>query len=151
MTSFSILMARQKGDLGHFVEGAAAIDRLRPGDRVLIAEACTHHAMSDDIGRVKIPRWMEKHTGKRLEFIVSSGPAFPEDIDEYSLILQCGGCTISRTAYMNRLEKAAEKGIPITNYGVAISYMQGVLPRIIRPFPEDLPMYLPEEDTNKDF
>ncbi|NLF44445.1 MAG: hypothetical protein GX581_00065, partial [Syntrophomonadaceae bacterium] len=149
--TFSTVFSRFKGDLTQLVTGVKTIDVLEEGDKVLIAEACTHHAMSDDIGRVKIPRWMEKHTGKRLEFIVSSGPAFPEDIDEYSLILQCGGCTISRTAYMNRLEKAAEKGIPITNYGVAISYMQGVLPRIIRPFPEDLPMYLPEEDTNKDF
>ena len=149
LTTFSTVFSRFKGDLTQLVTGVKTIDMLEEGDKVLIAEACTHHAMSDDIGRVKIPCWMEKYTGKRLEFVVSSGPAFPEDIDEYSLILQCGGCTISRTAYMNRLEKAAEKGIPITNYGVAISYMQGVLPRIIRPFPEGLLMYLPAEGTRE--
>ncbi len=131
LTTFSILFSRFKGDLAQLVKGVESIDKLKDGDKVLIAEACNHHAMDDDIGRVKIPRWMEKYTGKKLQFVVAAGPAFPADIAEYSLILQCGGCTISRTAYLNRLEKAAEEGIPMTNYGVAISYMQGVLPRII--------------------
>jgi len=136
LTTFSTIFSRFKGDLRQLVEGVKTIDKLQDGDLILIAEACTHHAMSDDIGRVKIPRWMENYTGKKLQFTVAAGPSFPDDIEKYSLILQCGGCTISRTAYLNRLETAADKGIPITNYGVAISYIQGVLPRIIRPFPE---------------
>ncbi|MGI5911612.1 MAG: [FeFe] hydrogenase H-cluster maturation GTPase HydF [Syntrophomonadaceae bacterium] len=136
LTTFSTIFSRFKGDLGQLTAGVKAIDKLEDGDKILIAEACTHHAMSDDIGRVKIPRWMENYTGKKLRFVVAAGPSFPDDIDQYRLVLQCGGCTISRNAYLNRLEKAAQKGVPITNYGVAISYMQGVLARIIRPFPE---------------
>ena len=118
------------------VNGVRTIDKLQNGDKILIAEACTHHAMADDIGRVKIPRWISQYTGKKLQFELVAGPAFPTDIEEYRLILQCGGCTISRTAYCNRLETASSLGIPITNYGIAISYVQGVLLRIIRPFPE---------------
>ncbi|NLB52773.1 MAG: [FeFe] hydrogenase H-cluster maturation GTPase HydF [Syntrophomonadaceae bacterium] len=136
LTTFSTIFSRFKGDLRQLVKGVNTIDKLQDGDKVLIAEACTHHVMSDDIGRVKIPRWMENYTGKKLQFVVAAGPSFPDDINRYSLILQCGGCTISRTAYLNRLERAAEKAIPITNYGIAISYMQGVLPRVISPFPE---------------
>lgn len=136
LTTFSTVFSRFKGDLRQLVKGVYAIDKLQNNDKVLIAEACTHHAMADDIGRVKIPRWISQYTGKKLQFDVAAGPAFPADINEYNLILQCGGCTISRTAYRNRLEAAASLGIPITNYGVAISYVQGVLPRVIRPFPE---------------
>ena len=136
LTTFSTVFSRFKGDLRQLVEGVYAIDKLQNGDKVLIAEACTHHAMADDIGRVKIPRWISQYTGKKLQFELTAGPAFPSDIDNYRLILQCGGCTISRTAYRNRQETAATLDIPMTNYGVAISYIQGVLPRVIRPFPE---------------
>lgn len=136
LTTFSTVFSRFKGDLRQMVNGVQTIDKLQNGDKILIAEACTHHAMADDIGRVKIPRWIVNYTGKKLQFELAAGPAFPADIKDYRLILQCGGCTISRTAYGNRLQTAAAMGIPITNYGVAISYVQGVLSRVIRPFPE---------------
>lgn len=136
LTTFSTVFSRFKGDLRQMVNGVQTIDKLRNGDKILIAEACTHHAMADDIGRVKIPRWIANYTGKKLQFDTAGGPSFPLDIKDYSLILQCGGCTISRTAYGNRLQTAADLGVPITNYGIAISYVQGVLPRVIRPFPE---------------
>lgn len=136
LTTFSTVFSRFKGNLRQLVEGVYDIDKLQNGDRVLIAEACTHHAMADDIGRVKIPRWISQYTGKKLQFDLAAGPNLPDNINEYHLIMQCGGCTISRTAYQNRQEAAATLGIPMTNYGIAISYVQGVLPRIIRPFPE---------------
>ncbi len=136
LTTFSTVFSRYKGNLRQMVSGVKTIDKLQNGDKVLIAEACTHHAMADDIGRVKIPRWISNYTGKKLQFDTAAGPLFPADIKDYSLILQCGGCTISRTAYGNRLLTAKDMGIPITNYGIAISYVQGVLPRVIRPFPE---------------
>lgn len=136
LTTFSTIFSRFKGDLRQLVKGVQAIDKLQNGDKILIAEACTHHAMADDIGRVKIPRWISHYTGKQLQFELAAGPAFPADMGQYRLILQCGGCTISRTAYRNRIEAAAALEIPITNFGVAISYVQGVLPRVIRPFPE---------------
>lgn len=136
LTTFSTVFSRYKGDLRQMVKGVQTIEKLQDGDKILIAEACTHHAMTDDIGRVKIPRWISNYTGKNLQFEMAAGPAFPADINDYRLILQCGGCTISRTAYGNRLQSASSLGIPITNYGIAISYVQGVLPRVIRPFPE---------------
>lgn len=136
LTTFSILFSRFKGDLPALAAGARAIDTLQDGDTVLIAEACSHHAMSDDIGRVKIPRWMRDYTGKNLYFEISSGPVFPKDLKAFKLIVQCGGCTITRRSYINRLQHAAESSVPITNYGVAISYMQGVLNRSLSPFPE---------------
>lgn len=136
LTTFSTVFSRFKGDLRKMVEGVKAIENLKNGDRVLIAEACTHHALADDIGRVKIPRWITQYTGKDLKYEISAGPSFPPNLQDYSLVLQCGGCTITRQAYCNRIDTAAGQGVPITNYGIAISYVQGVLPRIIRPFPE---------------
>ncbi|MGE5389733.1 MAG: [FeFe] hydrogenase H-cluster maturation GTPase HydF [Deltaproteobacteria bacterium] len=136
LTTFSTVFSRFKGDLRKMVEGVKAIENLKNGDRVLIAEACTHHALADDIGRVKIPRWITQYTGKELKFEISAGPSFPPNLADYGLVLQCGGCTITRQAYCNRIDTAAGQGVPITNYGIAISYVQGVLPRIIRPFPE---------------
>ncbi len=136
LTTFSTLFSRFKGDLRAMVEGVKSIDRLQHGDRVLIAEACTHHALADDIGRIKIPRWLRQYTGKNLQIDIAAGPRFNLDIEQYSLIIQCGGCTITRTAYLNRIAAARQKDIPITNYGIAISHLQGVLPRIIKPFPE---------------
>lgn len=135
VTTFSTVFARFKGDLRQLVKGVQAIDRLKDGDRVLIAEACTHHPMADDIGRIKIPRWLKQYSGKDLSFGVAAGPGFP-DVHDYALVLQCGGCTITRRAYCNRIESSVQQGVPITNYGVAISYVQGVLPRVLQPFPE---------------
>ncbi|MGB3977370.1 MAG: [FeFe] hydrogenase H-cluster maturation GTPase HydF [bacterium] len=134
MTTFSILFARHKGDLAQLVAGADVIDRLQDGDAVLIAEACSHHAQEDDIGRVKIPNWMKKYTGKALHFDVASGHDFPEDLDKYKLIVHCGSCMLNRMEMQRRITETVRRQVPITNYGVAISKLQGVLDRVIRPF-----------------
>lgn len=135
LTTFSILMARFKGDLAAFARGAAAIDRLKPGARVLIAEACAHHALADDIGRVKIPRWLRQYAGGDLVFDHSAGRDFPEDLTPYALVVQCGGCTVNRKLVVSRQHRAEAQGVPMTNYGVAISRVQGVLPRALQVFP----------------
>lgn len=135
LTSFSILFARQKGNLEEMVRGARAIDRLQDGDRVLIAEACTHHSQADDIGTVKLPRWLRQATGKQLQFEFGSGMSFPGSLEEYSLIVHCGGCMLSRRQMLWRMEQALDAGVPIVNYGVAIAYVQGILERAISPFP----------------
>ncbi len=133
-TTYSILMARLKGDLPTLAAGAAAIRALRDGDRVLIAEACTHHAAEDDIGRVKIPRWIRQRTGKEPTFEVASGKDFPADLTCYALIIHCGGCMINRAFMRWRIDQARAAGVPITNYGVAIAETQGVLDRVLQPF-----------------
>lgn len=133
-TTYSILMARLKGDLPALAAGAAAIRNLKDGDTVLIAEACTHHAADDDIGRVKIPNLIRKKTGKQLTFEVASGKDFPSDLSKYALIVHCGGCMINRAFMLWRIEQAGKAAIPITNYGVAISETQGVLDRVLAPF-----------------
>ncbi|WP_041277959.1 [FeFe] hydrogenase H-cluster maturation GTPase HydF [Desulfotalea psychrophila] len=135
-TTFSILFSRLKGDMAQMLAGAEAIDQLIDGDKVLIAEACTHHATEDDIGRVKIPRWLRKYSGKKVEIDVFSGRDFPENLEDYKLIIHCGSCMLNRQETLSRLEKAGELGIPITNYGMAISLMKGVLPRVTAPFSE---------------
>jgi [FeFe] hydrogenase H-cluster maturation GTPase HydF len=135
LTTFSILMARFKGDLVRLAEGAAKIDHLKPGDRVLIAEACTHHSMADDIGRVKIPRWFRQYAGGDIEFETMAGRAFPDDLSPYALVVQCGACTVNRKQVLLRIRQAERQGVPITNYGVAISRVQGVLHRSLEPFP----------------
>lgn len=135
LTSFSILFARFKGDLNELVKGAAAIARLRDGDKVLIAEACTHHQQSDDIGRVKIPRWLRQMTGKELEFEFVSGGTFGQDFEKYALIVHCGGCMINRAEMLSRVETAKGSGVPIVNYGVLIACVQGILGRVLEPFP----------------
>ena len=133
LTSFSILFARLKGDLDAFVKGAEAIDRLQDGDKVLILESCTHHAIDDDIGRVKIPNLLKKKTGKNLIIENISGHDFP-DISGYKLIIHCGACMTNRREILSRILIANQKGVPITNYGVAISYCLGILPRAIKIF-----------------
>ena len=133
-TTYSILMARLKGDLPTLAAGAAAIRRLKDGDTVLIAEACTHHAADEDIGRVKIPAWIRAKTGKTLTFEVASGKDFPKDLARYALIVHCGGCMINRAFMCWRIEQARAAGVPITNYGVAIAETQGVLGRVLAPF-----------------
>ena len=133
-TTYSILMARLKGDLPSLAAGAAAIRRLKDGDTVLIGEACTHHAAEEDIGRVKIPALLRKKTGKQLTFEVASGKDFPTDLQRYALIIHCGGCMINRAFMLWRIDQAKQATVPITNYGVAISEAQGVLERVLQPF-----------------
>ncbi len=135
LTSFSILFARYKGDLETMVAGAKAIDNLRPGDKVLMAEACTHHRVEDDIGRVKVPRWLRQSVGGELHFDWSSGSGFPDDLSGYQLVIHCGGCMINRREMLARIARAREAGVPIVNYGVAIAHLMGILPRALSPFP----------------
>lgn len=135
LTSFSILLARLKGDFNNYLKGTPKISELKDGDRVLLLESCNHHVSCDDIGRVKIPRWISGFTGKQLEYDVVAGlDALPRDITEYSLVIQCGGCMITRKQLINRLRPAVEAGIPVTNYGMAIAYVQGIYQRAIAPF-----------------
>ena len=138
MTTFSILFARYKGDLEMLVEGARKIDELENGDKVLIAETCSHNVQCDDIGRVKIPRWLTQYTGKQLDYEFVGGNDFPEDLEKYKLIFHCGGCMINPTTMMRRITEARRRGVAITNYGVAISKLQGVLDRALEPFDLDL-------------
>ena len=133
-TTFSILMARFKGDLYKMTQGAAIINRLQNGDKVLIAESCTHHPMEDDIGRVKIPRWLQQKTGKTLDISHVCGCDFIPNLSEYKLVIQCGGCTINRREVLSRIQKCETAGVAITNYGVCISELKGVLKRVLEPF-----------------
>ncbi|OAT85525.1 [FeFe] hydrogenase H-cluster maturation GTPase HydF [Desulfotomaculum copahuensis] len=135
MTSFSILFARYKGDLEILTAGALAVDSLHPGDRVLISEACTHHRVEDDIGTVKIPRWLRQRVGGQLEFNWVSGLELPADLDGYKLIVHCGACMINRKEMLHRLMQANRAGVPVVNYGVLIAYLHGILPRALEPFP----------------
>lgn len=136
LTSFSILFARFKGNLKTAAAGAAAIDRLKDGDKILISEGCTHHRQCDDIGTVKLPRWIRNYTGKDLEFEYSSGRDFPEDVTKYDLIVHCGGCMLNEREMRYRQKCALDQEIPITNYGIAIAYMQGILKRCVEMFPD---------------
>ena len=136
LTSFSILFARFKGNLKTAAAGAAAIDRLKDGDKILISEGCTHHRQCDDIGTVKLPRWIRNYTGKDLEFEYSSGRDFPEDVTKYNLIVHCGGCMLNEREMRYRQKCALDQEIPITNYGIAIAYMQGILKRCVEMFPD---------------
>ena len=137
-TTFSTLFSRYKGDLIESVKGATTIDKLKDGDKVLIAEACTHHPLEDDIGRVKIPRWLKQYTGADLGIDMCAGKDYPENLKSYKLIIHCGGCTLNRRHMLARIQYAKEQGVPITNYGVSISFLQGVLKRILSPFPAAL-------------
>jgi [FeFe] hydrogenase H-cluster maturation GTPase HydF len=141
MTSFSILFARCKGNLSAFVAGALAIDTLRPGDRVLVCEACSHHPIGEDIGRVKIPRWLTQYVGGKLEFTHSQGHGFPDDLGSYRLVIHCGACMWNRREMLSRILHCQKAGVPITNYGLAIAYSLGVLDRALAPFPGALETY----------
>jgi len=135
LTSFSILLARFKGDFDNYLKGTPKISELKDGDRILLLESCNHHVSCDDIGRVKIPRWISNFTGKQLEYDVVAGlDQLPRDIKDYSLVIQCGGCMITRKQIINRLRPAVEAGIPVTNYGMAIAYVQGIYNRAVAPF-----------------
>lgn len=135
MTSFSILFARHKGDLMQLVKGARAIEVLRDGDKVLVSEGCTHHRQSDDIGTVKIPRWLRQMTGKELTFDYVSGSSFTESAKDYALVIHCGACMLNKKAMAHRLETVDSFGVPIVNYGVMIAYVHGILDRALEPFP----------------
>jgi len=135
LTGFSVLYARWKGDLETFIKGTLAIRDLHPGDRVLIAEACTHHPIGDDIGRVKLPRWLNQYVGGELEFTNYQGHDFPADLSTYKLVIMCGSCMINRREVLTRIIKAKESGVPIANYGLAIAFSLGVLERVLSPFP----------------
>ena len=135
MTSFSILFARYKGDLVELIRGVKAVKKLKDGDKVLVSEGCTHHKQADDIGRVKIPRWLRQITGKQIEFEDTSGVTFTEDVKRYALIIHCGACMLNRAAMLNRIESAKEFNVPIVNYGILIAYVQGILDRALEPFP----------------
>lgn len=138
LTSFSILFARFQGDLVEMVRGTAGIDRLRAGDRILVAEACTHHPVGEDIGRVKIPRWLCEHTGLPLEFETVQGRDFPDDLSRYALVVHCGSCMGNRREMLSRLLRGRQAGVPITNYGLTIARSLGILERALEPFPAAL-------------
>ncbi len=138
LTSFSILMARYKGDLPTLAAGASALSHLKDGDKVLISEGCTHHRQCNDIGTVKMPAWIERFCKAKPEFTFTSGGEFPEDLSPYSLIVHCGGCMLTETAMKHRIETAISAGVPIVNYGIAIAQMHGILERSVQMFPDIL-------------
>ncbi len=147
-TSFSILFARFKGDLPTLVAGARAVKDLKPGDKILIAEACTHHPIQDDIGRVKIPRWLRQAVGGELVFdVVSGGSTLPENLRDYRLIVHCGACMLNRREMLYRIMQAQEAGVPVVNYGVFMAHIHGVLKRALSPFPQALAV-LEEEQVD---
>lgn len=141
ITSFSILFARFQGDLNEMVLGATAIDKLKSGDKILIAEACSHHPIGEDIGTVKIPRWLTQYVGGKLQINNMRGHDFPENISDYKLIIHCGACMWNRREMLNRILKAKQAGVPITNYGLTIAYSLGIFERALQPFPAALEIY----------
>ena len=134
LTSFSILFARYKGNLEAAVRGAKVLDSLKDGDKILISEGCTHHRQCGDIGTVKLPAWVRRHTGKDIEFVFTSGTEFPDDLSGYALAIHCGGCMLNEREMKYRYAYAGEQGLPITNYGIAIAHMHGILKRSVEPF-----------------
>ena len=136
LTSFSILMARYKGLLEDAVRGASAVEKLQDGDVLLIAEGCTHHRQCDDIGTFKIPNWIKKYTGKNITFRFCSGTEFPDDLSPYAMVIHCGGCMLNEREVRYRTKCAVDQGVPITNYGTLIAYLNGILPRSTELFPE---------------
>jgi [FeFe] hydrogenase H-cluster maturation GTPase HydF len=141
LTSFSILFARFQGDLPEMVKGAMAIDQLKAGDKVLIAEACSHHPIGEDIGTVKIPRWLTQYVGGKLEFVHHRGHDFPENLADFKLVIHCGACMWNRREMLSRLMKARLAGVPLTNYGLTIAYSLGIFERALQPFPAALDVY----------
>lgn len=136
LTSFSILFAKHKGDLIKLIEGVKALKELKANDKVLIAEACTHHQQCDDIGTVKIPRWIKQHINKNIEFGFCNGRDFPSNLQDYKVVIHCGGCMINRKEMLSRIEISYEQGVPIVNYGLTIAYLNGILDRAVKPFKE---------------
>ena len=136
LTSFSILFARYKGDLDNAIKAVRAIDNLKDGDTILIAEGCTHHRQCNDIGTVKIPKWLDEHCGKNVHYEFFSGTEFPKDLSKYKAVIHCGGCTLNEKEMKHRIYLCNEQGVPITNYGIFIAYTKGILERSIKVFPE---------------
>ena len=136
LTSFSILFARYKGNLAEAVKGAAALRDIQDGDRILISEGCTHHRQCNDIGTVKLPGWIREYTGKEPEFCFTSGTEFPQDLSSYKMVVHCGGCMLNEREMQHRLKVAANQGVPMTNYGILIAMMKGILPRSVQMFPK---------------
>ena len=134
LTSFSILFARYKGNLPTLAKGAAMLDKLNDGDKILISEGCTHHRQCNDIGTVKLPGWIKKHSGKELQFEFTSGGEFPEELSDYALVVHCGGCMLNEREMQYRIRQAENSGVPITNYGTAIAHMNGILKHSLKPF-----------------
>ena len=149
LTSFSILFARFQGDLNEMVRGAMAIDKLKTGDKVLIAEACSHHPIGEDIGTVKIPRWLTQYVGGKLKIDNIRGHDFPENISDYKLIIHCGACMWNRREMLNRVLKTRIAGVPITNYGLTIAYSLGIFERALQPFPGALDIYRESQKNSK--
>jgi len=145
MTGFSVLFARYKGDLKTFVKGAKAMEKLKAKDKVLVAEACTHRRQQDDIGTVKIPNWVHSKISSEIKFDHVSGREFPENLEEYSVILHCGSCMLNRREVLSRLKEAAEAGVPVINYGMGIAWLHGILDRALKPFPEALELWQQEK------
>jgi [FeFe] hydrogenase H-cluster maturation GTPase HydF len=135
LTSFSILIARQKGELEELVRGLKKVESLKPGSKVLIVEGCTHHRQADDIGKVKIPRWIRQMAGGDIEFEWASGIYFPKELEGYDAIVHCGGCMLNKQEMQYRIQHARQQKVGITNYGMLIAYVQGVLKRALEPFP----------------
>ncbi|MDD5217259.1 MAG: [FeFe] hydrogenase H-cluster maturation GTPase HydF [Candidatus Omnitrophica bacterium] len=140
-TTFSILFSRLKGDLVEMAKAVTVINDLKPGDKALIAEACSHHALEDDIGRVKIPRWLRQYTGFDLAIDVCAGRDYPENLEDYKLVIHCGSCMLTRREMLTRVDRVKQICVPITNYGVCISFLQGVAERVLQPFPAALDAY----------
>lgn len=136
LTSFSILFARYKGNLQTAVQGVTALENLEDGDKILVGEGCTHHRQCDDIGTVKLPRWIKEYTGKNPEFIFTSGTEFPLDLSPYKIIIHCGACMLNEREMQYRIKCAADQNIPFTNYGITIAYINGILKRTVEPFPQ---------------
>lgn len=148
MTGFSVLFARYKGDLNTFVQGAKAMEKLKAGDKVLVAEACTHRRQQDDIGTVKIPNWVHNKISPEIEFEHVSGREFPENIKDYDVILHCGSCMLNRKEVLSRLEEAESAGVPVINYGIGIAWLHGILDRALKPFPEALKLWQQDQEKN---
>ena len=146
LTSFSILFARYKGNLPALIKGVTALEQIENGDKILVSEGCTHHRQCDDIGSVKLPRWIRQYTGKEPEFVFSSGTEFPADLSPYKMIVHCGGCMLNEREMKYRLACAKDQNIPMTNYGILIAYIQGILKRSVEPFPA-VSMMLTEEPS----
>ena len=147
LTGFSVLFARYKGDLNTFVRGAKAMEKLKAGDKVLVAEACTHRRQQDDIGTVKIPNWVHDKISSEIEFEHVSGREFPDNLEEYKVILHCGSCMLNRKEVLSRLEEAEKLGVPVINYGIGIAWLHGILDRALKPFPEALELW--QQDQKK--
>jgi [FeFe] hydrogenase H-cluster maturation GTPase HydF len=149
-TTFSIVFSRSKGDLTEEAKAVTVIDELKDQDRILIAEACSHHPIEDDIGRIKIPKWLKQYTGKKLQIDSCAGRDYPDNLAKYKLIIHCGGCMITRREMLFRIQKAKEQKVPLTNYGLAISFLEGVLDRVLFPFSDVYKVYLEEKRRRAD-